>query len=51
MIYAITGKSASGKDTFKRMLLQETELNPIITMTTRKPRAKEVDGVDCIKLL
>ena len=46
MIYVITGKSASGKDTFKRMLLQETELSPIITMTTRKPRAKEVDGVD-----
>lgn len=46
MIYVITGKSASGKDTLKRMLLQETELNPIITMTTRKPRVKEVDGID-----
>ncbi len=39
---AIMGPSASGKTTLKEQL----KLNRLITYTTRKPRAGEVDGVD-----
>ena len=46
-IYCIMGKSASGKDTIYRRLLQNTDLRlkKIIPYTTRPIRAKEQDGV------
>lgn len=47
-IYYIMGKSASGKDTLFRMLLEEKELllKRIIPYTTRPMRAGETDGVE-----
>lgn len=46
-IYCIMGKSASGKDTIYRRLLQNTDLRlkKIIPYTTRPIRAREQDGV------
>ncbi len=45
-IYYLMGKSASGKDTiYKRLLEDETlELEPIIIYTTRPMRSYEMDG-------
>ena len=46
-IICITGKSASGKDTFFHALLQRCpELLPVIPYTTRPKRAGEKDGVE-----
>ena len=47
-IYCIMGKSASGKDTiYKRLLdLQPVSLRSIVTYTTRPIRSEEQDGVE-----
>ena len=47
-IYCIMGKSASGKDTiYKRLLeVQPVSLRSIVTYTTRPPRSDETEGVE-----
>lgn len=46
-VIAISGESASGKDTLLRRIVQlHPELHQIINCTTRPPRAGEVDGVN-----
>ena len=47
-IYCIMGKSASGKDTiYKRLLeIQPVSLRSIVTYTTRLIRSEETDGVE-----
>ena len=47
IIFAIVGKSASGKDYLARMLVKRIpRVNPIVSWTTRPPREKEKEGVD-----
>ncbi|MCR4721469.1 MAG: guanylate kinase [Lachnospiraceae bacterium] len=48
IIYCIMGKSASGKDTvYKRLLeLQPVSLRSIVTYTTRPIRTEETEGVE-----
>lgn len=47
MIIVITGKTASGKDTIIKSVLQKyPNLKKIITTTSRKPRENETNGVD-----
>ena len=45
-VIAICGKSASGKDTLLRMIMNNTALHEIVSCTTRPPREGEVDGVN-----
>lgn len=46
-IYYMMGKSASGKDTlYKRLLNQCPDLKPLVLYTTRPRREGEVDGVE-----
>lgn len=45
MILILCGKSGSGKDAIQRKLIG-VGFKPIISVTTRPPRAKEVDGID-----
>ncbi len=47
IIFAIVGKSASGKDYLAKMLTREIFcVKPIVSWTTRPPREGEVDGED-----
>lgn len=47
IIFAIVGKSASGKDYLAKMLVKEIPpLKPIVSWTTRPPREGEKNGVD-----
>lgn len=46
MIYAVLGKSASGKTTIVNEVKNLTGIKSIVTTTTRPKRQKEVDGVD-----
>lgn len=43
-VIAICGKSASGKDTLLRMIMNNTALHEIVSCTTRPPREGEVNG-------
>ena len=47
-IYVIIGKSASGKDTVAKRLLEDRSLGlaPVVPYTTRPIRAGEKDGTD-----
>lgn len=47
-IYVIIGKSASGKDTIAKRLLNDRTLglHPVVPYTTRPIRAGEIDGTD-----
>ena len=47
-IYVLIGKSATGKDTLYRKLLEDIRINfrPIITYTTRPIRKGEQNGVE-----
>lgn len=47
-IYCIMGKSASGKDTIYKMLLEDTDIpiKTIVPYTTRPMRAGETEGVE-----
>ncbi len=46
LIFAICGRSATGKDTiFQRVMEKLPELKPLITYTTRPMRSGEEDGV------
>ena len=47
-IYVLIGKSATGKDTLYRKLLEDARINfrPIITYTTRPIRKGEQNGVE-----
>lgn len=46
-LFVMMGKSASGKDTlYRRMMEQYTELNPVIPYTTRPIRAGETEGAE-----
>lgn len=47
-LFCLMGKSASGKDTIYQKLLdlQDLDLKPIVTGTTRPPRAGETPGVE-----
>ena len=46
MIYAVLGKSASGKTTIANGVKKRTGIKSIVTTTTRPKRQKEVDGID-----
>lgn len=46
MIVVLLGKSASGKDATLRVLRDQFGYEPIISLTTRPMREKEIDGVD-----
>lgn len=46
MVYLICGKSGVGKSTLVKNLIDECDIEPIITCTTRPPREGEVDGID-----
>lgn len=47
IIFAIVGKSASGKDYLAKMLVKEIPLiRPIVSWTTRPPREGEKEGED-----
>lgn len=48
-LFVLFGPSGCGKTTLKKLIcerLPEEKLQPVVTTTTRKPRAGEVDGVD-----
>lgn len=45
-IFIITGKSATGKDTIFKQLLEELKLTTIVSYTTRPIRNGEVSGVE-----
>lgn len=45
-IIVILGKSASGKNKVYSRLLDEFKVKPIVTFTTRPPRAGEIYGID-----
>ncbi|MBO6112550.1 MAG: guanylate kinase [Lachnospiraceae bacterium] len=45
-IYYMMGKSASGKDSFYKKLIEEDKLKSIVIYTTRPIRSGEKDGVD-----
>ena len=46
MLTILCGKSASGKDTLLRQLVQNYDFLPIVSTTSRPPREGEIDGVD-----
>lgn len=45
-IFMVTGKSATGKDTIYKRLLDNVDLTTIVSYTTRPIRSGEVDGVE-----
>ena len=45
-LFYLMGKSASGKDTLYRLLLERLPLQPVVLYTTRPQRAHECDGRD-----
>lgn len=45
-IYILAGKSASGKDTLLKQIVDCTDAEPIISNTTRPMRPNEIDGVE-----
>ncbi|WP_334330336.1 guanylate kinase [Companilactobacillus sp. HBUAS59699] len=45
-IIVITGASGTGKTTISQYLKKKYHIPPVLTHTTRAPRAGEVDGVD-----
>lgn len=45
MCLILMGAGGSGKDTVKNSLVNKYGFHPIVTYTTRKPRAGEIDGV------
>ena len=45
-LYYLMGKSASGKDTLYKLLLERLPLLPLVLCTTRPQRANEQNGVD-----
>lgn len=46
LIFAIVGKSASGKDYLAKKLSERLSISSIVSWTTRPPREKEVEGID-----
>ena len=44
-LFIISGPSGAGKGTIANRILEETELEFSVSMTTRKPREGEIDGV------
>ena len=44
-LFIISGPSGAGKDTIAKRILEETELEFSVSMTTRSPREGEIDGV------
>jgi len=46
LLYVISGPSGAGKGTICKRILEELDLDLSISMTTRKPREGEVDGVN-----
>lgn len=45
ILIVISGPSGSGKTTLQRMLCENLGASTIVSLTTRKPRANEIDGV------
>ena len=45
-LFYLMGKSASGKDTLYKLLLERLPLLPLVLCTTRPQRAHEQDGTD-----
>ena len=41
----LIGKSASGKDTIKEILVKKYGFHSVVTYTTRKPRAGEIPDI------
>ena len=46
LLYVISGPSGAGKGTICKRVLEELDIDLSISMTTRKPREGEVDGVN-----
>lgn len=46
MLIVIVGKSNSGKTTFANKIKEKTNIEGVVTCTTRPPRKNEIDGVD-----
>ncbi len=44
-VFVISGPSGAGKDTVIQRLLPLVDIDTVVTMTTRKPRPNETDGV------
>ena len=44
-LFIISGPSGAGKGTIAKRILEETELEISVSMTTRNPREGEIDGV------
>lgn len=44
----LCGKSATGKSTLEKMLLEDMSIRRLISYTTRLPRSSETEGVDYI---
>ena len=44
-LFIISGPSGAGKGTIANRILEETNLEFSVSMTTRKPREGEIDGV------
>jgi guanylate kinase len=44
-LFIISGPSGAGKGTIAKRILEETELEVSVAMTTRSPREGEIDGV------
>ena len=45
-LFCLVGKSACGKSTILREVLNKLEIPVLLSNTTRPPRANEIDGVD-----
>lgn len=46
VIFAVAGPSASGKDTLARLVSERLGYHPLVSWTTRPPRAGEENGID-----
>lgn len=46
LLFVVSGPSGAGKGTICKRLLNEIDIDLSVSMTTRKPRAGEVDGVN-----
>ena len=46
LLIVISGPSGAGKGTIYRNIIERTDIKRSVSVTTRKPRPGEIDGVD-----